>query len=422
MHDGAVTSGERWRLGHRPALDGLRGVAIALVLLEHSGVPVIGAAGVAGVTLFFVLSGFLITSLLIEEHADSGRIDLSRFYARRVRRLLPPLLAMIAIVAVLGMTSGSRWFFDPNESLLVVFYIGNWATAYGADLGALSGTWSLSVEEQFYVAWPLLVIVLLRRGNVRRLMVATVCFMALSVGARLVLLAGGATPREVYARTDTAAAALLAGAALACWLHGRRTPALSRLWAGVGLFGLLMVSTAGWPFKLDWTPVLAASVSVVLVLSAATSPASWLSAAWLRWFGRRSYAMYLFHIPLTRLLRDQTDLPWMVKLVITVAWAAIASEIVWQLVESRFRRRSDRAEVVSGESGRRDVDGRSRGLADGQLHVVAGAQQEVCRVAHTGGLCAAGALNTDVAVWADDGAVDIERELSNSGAAHAEEH
>jgi peptidoglycan/LPS O-acetylase OafA/YrhL len=145
-------------LGHRPALDGLRGIAILLVLVGHA-IPLSWGGPETGVTLFFVLSGFLITALLLEERRDIGRIDLLSFYRRRALRLLPALVMLLAIVYVLSELSipHDTSYERPARNadiLSTLFYYANWRLISGRlhDLGTLNHTWSLSIEEQFYFA------------------------------------------------------------------------------------------------------------------------------------------------------------------------------------------------------------------------------------------------------------------------------
>jgi peptidoglycan/LPS O-acetylase OafA/YrhL len=146
-----MTANQPWRLGYLPALDGVRGIAILLVVAYHAG---IGARefywmGFNGVAIFFTLSGFLITRLLMEEHEGNGEISLGRFYARRALRLLPAFGSMVAVTALIGLAS-------LGDALRASSYMANWWLAADIHLGPLSHTWSLSIEEQFYLAWPLI--------------------------------------------------------------------------------------------------------------------------------------------------------------------------------------------------------------------------------------------------------------------------
>ena len=155
----APASPHRWQLGYRPALDGLRGVAILTVLAWHVGIPGMAGAGQAGVTLFFVLSGFLITAILVEEHARTGHIDFGRFYRRRAARLFPALLLLLAAASVMVLIV--RPAGGAIAILAALFYVANWVQASSIDLFPIQHTWTLAIEEQFYIVWPLLLSVLL---------------------------------------------------------------------------------------------------------------------------------------------------------------------------------------------------------------------------------------------------------------------
>ncbi|RQX06450.1 acyltransferase family protein, partial [Micromonospora globispora] len=224
------------RIAYQPALDGVRALAVAAVLAFHGGVAAL-PGGFLGVDAFFVLSGFLITSLLLAEHRDAGRIDLVAFWGRRVRRLLPALLLVLVVVLLVsrqlmpGTELGAlRW-----DALAALGYVANWRMANrGGDYFAATGspsplqhTWSLGIEEQFYLVWPLLLIVLLAwAARRRRLGVALLVILVGAVGSALaaaLLFAPDAVDR-VYYGTDTRAVALLVGAALAVLL-ARRVPA-----------------------------------------------------------------------------------------------------------------------------------------------------------------------------------------------------
>src|SRR5215475_1344618 len=163
--------------GYSPALDGLRAFAVASVLLFHAGVPGLDG-GFLGVDAFFVLSGFLITSLLLAEHAKHGAIKLAAFWARRARRLLPALLLVLVAVAIAGhylLISDDLSLLRTDE-LAALFYVANWRMIYRgtgyfaatATPSPLQHTWSLGIEEQFYVLWPLLIVGLLAALTLRR--------------------------------------------------------------------------------------------------------------------------------------------------------------------------------------------------------------------------------------------------------------
>src|SRR2546423_14352200 len=214
---GAV-SGAPHRFAYRPALDGVRALAVTAVLLFHGGVSFL-PGGFLGVDAFFVLSGYLITSLLLAERAETGRIRLGAFWARRARRLLPALLVVIMVVAVAGRyllpdveVTLLRW-----DAFAALAYVANWRMIYrGTDYftqtsapSPLQHTWSLGIEEQFYWLWPVLVLLLLRSRR------AIFAFSVLGATVSAVLALTLHDTNRVYFGTDTRAQALLIGCALA---------------------------------------------------------------------------------------------------------------------------------------------------------------------------------------------------------------
>ena len=283
----------------RVELDGLRGVAILLVFGLHCfNWP---QGGHLGVDLFFVLSGFLITTLLLEERASTGHIDLRKFYARRAVRLLPALSLMLAAYVVIQAIHGRDGL---GTAALGGLYVGNLVQAFGPTYGPLYHTgldhlWSLAQEEQFYVVWPLALPFLVRAKRPVRSLGLLTAFLVIY---RIVLALSSAPHHRLYNGPDTHMDGLLAGAAAALWLLGRPAWRIPPIWVAIALpvavdAAFIRVATSGWDaFGL---PFAEASI-VVLVLAAVTQPkcARALSAAPLLWFGRISYSLYLWHFML----------------------------------------------------------------------------------------------------------------------------
>lgn len=307
-------------------LDGLRAIAVTLVILYHLFPQSWFHAGYVGVDVFFVISGFLITSLLLRERETTGRIRLGRFWSRRARRLLPALALMVTVCATAAWLVGGDVLVDLGRQVAgAATFSYNWlAITAGGDYFAAGGSelfrnlWSLAVEEQFYLVWPLLLPLILRvPSRVAREGMVLVAAAA-SAGWMLALTLSGGGLTRAYFGTDSHAFGLLLGVALSfalhpllteppAWMHRRTVRAAT---AGVGtaaLAALLTVSTlrgagnAAVPGAL-----LAASLLSALVVAAGVWPGSPLGRALdiapLRLVGERSYALYLWHWPILVLL------------------------------------------------------------------------------------------------------------------------
>ena len=336
---GMGDSREPFRLGHRPALDGLRGVAILLVLACHTIGNTVGpfsqyrALGSAGVMLFFPLSGFLITSLLLEEHAVRGRVSLAGFYRNRAIRLFPALVAVLVLVWVFQAGAGVQLM--PN-AWAVLAYAGNWAQAAGADLGVLNPAWSLAIEEQFYIVWPLVLLGSMRWRNGP--MIVTVVGLGASVAERF-LLVGHVSGARIYMGSDTQASCLLAGCLLALLVHrGLRPSRMSGWAAGLLAFSLVGWAAAGSDVAADLlVPTIVPWVGVVLIWSALTVTDGPLCWGWLRYLGRRSYALYLWHSPVIAIVcvAGSWTLPYGL---LGAGLSVLVAEGSWRLVEKPWRR------------------------------------------------------------------------------------
>jgi peptidoglycan/LPS O-acetylase OafA/YrhL len=316
-----------WR--YVPALDGMRGLAVMAVLLYHAGVRWL-PGGLLGVDAFFVLSGFLITGLLLDERRTSGRIALGSFWSRRAKRLLPALFVLLLLVSVQVARTGTaaQQARYSGDAISALGYVANWRFAFShqgyfnADAPSpLLHLWSLGVEEQFYLLWPIIVVLLMRRAlRARRLAVVSIIGALISAG----WMALGASVFHIgadrlYYGTDTRAAALLIGAALAA-AHSLPRPApasrfrlttraLISLGGAVGFAAMITVwaTTDGQSRWLYRGGFLLFAIAVAAVLAAVTAQpqaglARLLSVRPLVALGRISYGAYLFHWPLFLLL------------------------------------------------------------------------------------------------------------------------
>jgi peptidoglycan/LPS O-acetylase OafA/YrhL len=307
-------------LGHSAALDGLRGLAVLLVLTYHFAGAHLMHGGWAGVDIFFCLSGFLITALILDERRVYGRLDLPRFYARRGCRLLPALVVFLALWALLLLVfHDQNWlaatpsgdgvgrsvevggaFRDLGIALL---YGANWDVIAGTMEAPLPHLWSLAVEEQFYLVWPtlLLALLLIRARRVRLAVVGAM--IVVSTALPWLYWNGGAGQNRIYFGTDTRAVGLLAGAFAALVWHERRAlGGASRFARTRAVVALVFVLAVAWqlgntPAKFVVMPaLLALAVSQLVPYLAAASGVlpRVLSVRWLVWCGKRSYALYLW--------------------------------------------------------------------------------------------------------------------------------
>jgi peptidoglycan/LPS O-acetylase OafA/YrhL len=365
-----------------PALDGLRAIAVALVLAGHGGIPGVGG-GFIGVDVFFVLSGFLITSLLLDELGRTGRIELTGFWIRRARRLLPALVLMVLTVGAARELLPSQALTGlRNDAIAAFFWVANWRfvaqkTDYftqGAPPSPLQHTWSLGVEEQYYFVWPvmLIAVALLLAARARRyfsratvggvrfatFVIATVG--ALASAALTIVLASDTTRDRIYFGTDTRAQALLTGAAAAALLV-RDWPSLNRGWCLIGsrwgrrvarflpLLGVAGLAAAthyatGGAAEFRHGLLIGVAIASVVVVAPVAMEqrgviARVLAVPPLVWLGTISYGVYLWHWPIFLALNGErtgwSGLPlFAARCGATVAVAAAS----WWLIERPIRR------------------------------------------------------------------------------------
>ena len=352
--------GSAARLPWQPALSGVRGLAIILVLLFHVGLPV-QSGGPVGVTLFFVLSGYLITSLLIAERRETGRVNLGAFVIRRARRLLPALVAVMVLVGAISIVRGGP---GPAvaDSVLTLAYVANWARAMGDPMGLWNHAWSLSIEEQFYLVAPLAFTLLARYRHPSSWTVIGV-LAGLAIGStvvRAVLIDAGASDARIYFGTDTRADALLVGCALAAtrarWPAWQPGP-----WIGpVAMVTLLVVASLpmAHPFWSGSGYTIAVVASLGVVVSALRSEQRWtgLASTALGWIGERSYSLYLVHVPVFMLLNEALGgSPPVVRVGIAIGLSVLLSAILYQYVERPFRRQRT-VRPIADTVGKHDPD------------------------------------------------------------------
>jgi peptidoglycan/LPS O-acetylase OafA/YrhL len=367
--------GRPFRLGYQPGLDGLRGLLVVMIMIFHSfvlwGTLYGRAVPGAYVTLnmFFVLSGFLITSLLLTEHDRRGGVSFASFYGRRALRLLPALvvllLAFMLYAAVMHRDRLGETFAAVGW---ISIYASNWAQHAGKMQDLYNGlslghTWTLAVEEQFYVVWPLLIALALHfRSRLRVLAVILIAGVVVVTIERMILTAGVSIPagasrstaagileRRVGIRTDVRADTLFLGALAAVMLHGGfRVNRTVRSAGTVALVGLIITwlavqPDARWMYSWGFTIVdIAAALLCLALVDWTWGVGSLFRTKPLVWLGRLSYALYLWHLPVFVAVSVDAHLPVGVALV--VAWGitfacAIAS---YYLVELWFLRRKGR--------------------------------------------------------------------------------
>ncbi len=321
-------------------LDGLRAIAVGAVIVYHLGIDWL-PGGFLGVDMFFVISGFLITTLLLEEFSRTGRIDVRRFYCRRIRRLFPALVAVLAGTIVLASTiARDSAHTVSRDAIAALFYVNNWWAIFkeqsyfdiigrGNPLGHL---WSLAIEEQFYLVWPALLVcgVWLTRKRMKwlRLFVGVVGIGGAALSTwRMWMLADqygypiDADPSRAYFGTDTHAMSILVGVALAAvWQPRELKSEISKPWrfvaSGAGMISLALL----WVFVNEWNEYwpplyqggfLVVSAVVSLLLVSVTLPRSGLGKVLdnsvTSWIGERSYGIYLWHFPIFLVTRPGLD-------------------------------------------------------------------------------------------------------------------
>lgn len=343
-----------------PGLDGIRAIAVLAVIAYHLNFGW-APGGLLGVQVFFVLSGYLITDLLVAEYGRHHGIALTQFWIRRARRLLPALYVMMFV------TVGWATLFERNQLAALrsdlpagIFYVSNWwfifhHVSYFAKFGPPSPfghLWSLAIEEQFYLIWPLVVLAGFRWIHTKRTRILLTLALASASAMEMSLLySPGGDPTRVYDGTDTRAFALLIGAALALVLPRNRafapvTPNARHLLNVVGVGSLLGIFVMFWhtnqyeTFLYEGGMVLLA-VLTALLIGVTIHPGSQLRTilGWepLRWVGERSYAIYLWHYPIIVLTTPLNSPPNVLRGVLQTAATLVIAALSWRYIEQPVR-------------------------------------------------------------------------------------
>lgn len=345
-----------------PGLDGLRALAVLSVIAYHLKFNW-ASGGLLGVTIFFVLSGYLITNLLLIEWEQTRRIDLKNFWIRRARRLLPSMLTMLLIVTA-WITLFDQAFLGKlkDDFLAALLYVSNWwyifhDVSYFESMGVpsvLTHFWSLAIEEQFYVIWPLFIFLALSVKLKRKpLVIITMIIATASALAMGIMYEPGTDPSRVYYGTDTRAFSLLIGAILAfLWpSHKLSTKVPKQLRLSMDLIGIIslitllfMIHTSNqYSGFLYLGGMFFASILTALLVAVIVHPSSalskWLSIKPLRWIGVRSYGIYLWHYPIILLTNPLVDTegPSITRIIFQLTLTFVIAGLSYKYIENPIR-------------------------------------------------------------------------------------
>lgn len=343
-------------------IDGLRAIAVLMVLAYHLQFP-FAKGGLLGVTVFFVISGFLITRILVSELGSTRTIDLKKFWIRRIRRLLPAVLAMVSVLIFAGAVWNRVLFTKTCSDLLsAIFCYNNWHqifrnVSYFENAGMpspLTHCWSLSVEAQFYLVYPLLLLFFAKFPDWRkRSACATLLLAILSMGAMWILFDPSKDPSRVYYGTDTRVFSLLSGAFLVfvtadgpAKKKQKRSPASCPPRDAAGIAGLLAilymaVRVDGYSsFLYRGGQGIASACTVLVIYSLLDTDgilSRLLSAVPLKWISDRSYGIYLWHYPVILLVSGGKKSPWWVS-ILEILLTILLSALSYRFIETPIRR------------------------------------------------------------------------------------
>ncbi|WP_425415411.1 acyltransferase family protein [Paenibacillus glacialis] len=347
---------------YMPGLDGLRALSVIAVIAYHLDLGW-AQGGLLGVGIFFVLSGYLITDQIVSRWQKDRRLDLKDFWMRRARRLLPAMFVMLAFTALwLLLFDRSRLAALQGDFISVTLYFNNWwlifhNVSYFESFGPpspIGHLWSLAIEEQFYLIWPLVIIVGLRLARQRgKLIVMTLAGAFISALAMALIYQPGSDPSRVYYGTDTRVFALLIGAALAfAWPSQNLTREISRRSRNIldlsGAIGLLVIILMIWRTNeygefLYYGGLVLLSILSAIVIAVLAHPASRLAKVMgckpLRWIGVRSYSIYIWHYPVIILTNPTVDTGGFdgVRVLLQLGASILLAALSWKFIEEPIR-------------------------------------------------------------------------------------
>lgn len=329
---------------YNPALDGLRACAVLVVVAFHCKMP-IALGGIVGVDLFFVLSGYLITSILRNEAVETGTISLFHFYWRRALRLWPPLLMMLAAYAAIA-----PWAFPSNNVVADVLVAGTYLSDYAMaffwrQTMSIGHTWSLAVEEHFYLIWPLLILATIRFSQ-RALLLALTATFVLATGWRIMDGYLWQDWYRTYYRFDTRVSGLLLGSLIAVtsWRPDEQAArSIGRISAAI-LIASVVIFRFKTIFFTSWGGIVADLASAGVILSVISTQHSaiynFLTSRPIVYIGAISYSIYLWHYPLALLIRDDVGSlsAFAVVSMVSVGLAAVSYEFIEKPLKLMRRR------------------------------------------------------------------------------------
>lgn len=333
-----------------PALDGLRAIAVVLVILFHAGVPHF-FGGFLGVDIFFVLSGYLVTLRLVNEFSFTGRINFLRFYIRRSLRLYPPFLVLLLLNVLVVSFVSNQNALSASGFVLASVYMTDYAISLGLTpiLTILTHTWSLAVEMKFYFFWPIALLSILKEPSKNKQASIVLLFYCFSLAWVVYCAISGQTWEQIYFRFDTRLGGLLLGAMLAILQYNRSDLKWLRsslpFWGVLVTACVLMLTETGWPTLYALLTVIPVQIFTFLLIDQivedeSCKAARFLSQPVLVYLGKISYGIYLYHYTVAYFCFDKCG--WVNALIYTVPYSITFASLSYFTLETWAARISSR--------------------------------------------------------------------------------